>query len=232
MNLGELAFACHVYSYTTNYDSSFRRLLSATKLRLDLHDDNHLMYLLKWLNVWGCRQFSIKDYKLAAGEIKSWYGKFAEILVPEEKTLISLSEDDLKGIESAYSNLCSKTASNRRSRNGEPSPVIVGPTGAAKILFALRPNSLIPWDEAIRKKFDPDRTANPYSEYLRKAINLLEELSKDCKENGFELSELPQKLNRPESSLAKIIDEFYWVTVSRKCPVPSKEKLQQWISWM
>jgi hypothetical protein len=232
MKLGELAFACHVYSYMIDYDSSFSRLLSATKPRLDLHHDKHIMDLLKWLNDWGCRQFAKKDHPDAAREIKSWYGEFAEKLVPKEKTLISLSEDDLKGIESAYSNLCSKIASNRRSRNGKISPVVVGPTGTAKILFALRPNSLIPWDEAIRKKFRLDGTANSYSEYLRKAKNLLEELSKDCKENGFELSKLPQKLNRLESSPAKLIDEFYWVTVSRKCLVPSKEILQQWISWM
>jgi hypothetical protein len=189
------------------------------------------MDLIIWLNSWGCRQFAIDHHKMAAGEIKNWYKDYADLLFPEDKNMISLSESDFKVITKAYSTLCSKIASIRTLRNGNATNVVVGPTGAAKILFAIRPNALIPWDDPIRNEFGLDGDGCSYVEYLHKAKTHLEELSEECKKNNFELADLPRKLNRRESSVSKLIDEYYWVTVSRGCPAPSGSELKRWISW-
>ena len=231
MKLADLAFACYVYSHMTDYDGSYRDLIKKTSPRVDLNNTSHCMDLIKWLNSWGCRQFAIDHHNMAAGEIKSWYRDIADLLFPEDKNLLSLSEIDFKVVNKAYSTLCSKIASIRTLRNGKVTNVVVGPTGAAKILFAIRPNALIPWDDLIRNEFDMDGDGRSYVEYLLKAKTQLEELREECEKNDFELAGLPLKLNRPESSVSKLIDEYYWVTVSRGCPPPSGNELKRWISW-
>ena len=231
MKLYELAFACYVYSHMTNYDSSFLDLINNTRPGLDLNNASHRMELLVWLNSWGCRQFAVDHHEMASEEIMKWHEDFKDLLFPEDKDLTSLSEIDFRVIKTAYSSLCSKIASIRTLRNGNTTNVVVGPTGAAKILFAIRPNALIPWDEPIRNKFELDGDGNSYVKYLLIVINHLKELSNECRRNNFELSDLPRKLNRPSSSVTKLIDEYYWVTVSRGCPAPSGNELKIWISW-
>jgi hypothetical protein len=67
--------------------------------------------------------------------------------------------------------------------------------------------------------------------YLRIVRDYLEELSQDCERLGCKLVDLPQMLGRPESSVTKLIDEYFWVTISRKCPVPDESELMRWASW-
>lgn len=50
MKLGELAFACYIYGRMSDYDSSYRRFVKATRPELDLRSKQHLLALLKWLN--------------------------------------------------------------------------------------------------------------------------------------------------------------------------------------
>jgi hypothetical protein len=232
MKLTEIAFACYVYGRMTDYDSSYKRFLEQTSPQLDLRLERHLMVLLKWLNEWGCRQFA-KDYHvLAASGIREWYEKAGHKLLQIDKTLASLAESDIAIVELAYGDLVGRTASYRKSSSGAKTAVDVGATGASKILFVLRPDGLIPWDEPIRKEMDLNSSASSYVRYLNIAKRHLEELSRHCAEKGIALRDLPVKLGRPESSVAKLVDEFFWVTVSRKCPVPEDESLRRWVSWL
>jgi hypothetical protein len=231
MKLGELAFACYIYGRMSDYDSSYRRLVDATRPRLDLRSKQHLLALLKWLNEWGCRQFAKEHHDLAAQEIGEWHKEIGHKLFHTDKTLLSLTDDDFMLVEQAYVGLIGKTASYRNSSKGRKVRVEVGPTGAAKILFALRPNALIPWDDPIREELRLDGSAHSYRVYLGIAKDYLDGLTQACKENGFELTDLPAVLGRAESSVAKLMDEFFWVTISRKCPAPSGVELKRWVSW-
>ena len=176
MKLAEIAFACYIYSHMSNYDRSYLRFVEETSPRLDLRLERHQMALLKWLNDWGCRQFS-KDYHgLAAKEIGEWYEEVSVRLFPVDKTLLSLSNGDFALAEQAYDGLVTRTASRRKRANGHETKVTIGPTGTAKILFAVRPNALIPWDDPIRQRFGEDNSARSYINYLRAAKSHLEEL--------------------------------------------------------
>jgi hypothetical protein len=232
MKLGELAFGCYIYGRMSDYDSSYRRFVNATRPELDLRSNQHLLALLKWLNEWGCRQFAKEYHELAAQEIEDWYEKINHELFRTDKTLLSLTDEDFMLVEQAYAGLVGKTASYRKSSNGRDVRVEVGPTGATKILFALRPNALIPWDDPIRDKLHLDGLAHSYRAYLGVAKDHLAELTRDCKANGFELTDLPVMLGRAESSVAKLMDEFFWVTISRKCPAPNEAELKSWVSWL
>ena len=231
MKLGELAFACHIFGLMSDYDSPYKQFLNSTYPVIDLRSTVHLIALLKWLNAWGCRQFAIESHELAANEIKEWYGEFNQYLLSEDVTILTLTAENIAMVERAYAGLVVRTASYRKLSGDRKSQERVGPTGTAKILFALRPNALIPWDGAMRDEFDLDGSSHSYGKYLRKVRNDLEEVSRECNQNGFDLKDLPTRLGRSNSSITKLIDEYYWVTVTRRCTAPSKEDLKIWMDW-
>jgi hypothetical protein len=176
MKLAELAFACYIYSHMSDYDSSYVSFLNSTTPQLDLQLEHHRTYLLKWLNNWGCRQFAREYHTRASEEIRIWYQESGARMLPANATLLSLSNEDLAQIEQSYARLVSRTASRRRMNNGTETRVEIGPTGASKILFALRPSALIPWDDPIRKRFDADGSACSYTNFLRNVRTNLNEL--------------------------------------------------------
>jgi hypothetical protein len=230
IKLGELAFACHIYGAMSGYDESYREFLGGTRPLLDLHNEQHVKALLNWLDDWGCRQFVTAYHCLAAKEITDWYERVAGQLFPIDTKILSLSEEDLAAVERAYAGLVHRMAS-KKVRAGREFLVEIGPTGAAKILFALRPKALIPWDIPMRAKFHLNGTARSYCSYLRHVREQLESLSGECSGYGLRVGDLPQILGRPESSLPKLIDEYHWVTISRKCSMPHWSELGRWLAW-
>ena len=231
MRLAELAFACHIYAPMTDYDSSYRHFRQKTTPQLDLKNNQHRMALIEWLNAWGCRQFARAYHDPASEEIHSWYQPFDACLFSPDKSLLKLTNSDLALVEQAYAELVVRTASMRKRHGGGQTKVTIGPTGTAKILFALRPNALVPWDEPIRRHFQLSNSAHAYIKYLQIVRENLEKLDQACKELGYRLSGLPELLNRPTPSLTKLIDEYFWVTISRKCPAPASDELSRWAKW-
>jgi hypothetical protein len=229
MNLAELAFACYVYGRINDFDGSYLRFLRNTSPQLDLSQEQHRKALLKWLNDWGCRQFAKNDHDLASEEIRVWFRDIGSQVLPLNKDLLDFSEGDYASVKAAYVNLVKRTASKRALPRGHAN-VTFGPTGTAKILFALRPSALVPWDEAIRSEFNFGGSGSDYVNYLRFVRKNLEELNDACERSGHELSNLPKMLGRPESSLAKLIDEYFWLAV-RKCRAPTSQILMQWAQW-
>jgi len=152
----------------TDYDSSYLQFLRKTEPQLDLGNEQHCKALLKWLNDWGCRQFAINYHGQASEEIRKWFIDSGKQLISIDKTILDLTEDDFASVKSVYAELVNKTASLRDLRSGGQSEVEFGPTGTAKILFALRPNSYIPWDEPMRTKFQLDGSAGDYVKFLKK----------------------------------------------------------------
>ena len=73
--------------------------------------------------------------------------------------------------------------------------------------------------------------AQAYAEYLGLVRQDLEELGKVCVRHGHILSDLSELLGRPTSSLPRLIDEYHWVTITRRCRAPSSELLATWAGW-
>jgi len=227
----KLAFACYIYGPMSSADKSYQEFLKATESTPDLTKENHQVALVRWLNKWGCRQFAKDDYESACRKMRHWYKEYSASLPAPGKTLLELSEDDLDKVCTAYAKLAEQTASKRNSNRGEIT-VKVGPTGAAKILFALRPHTLIPWDESIRTEFNLDGSAASYIAFLGRVKAMLNQLEEACKRNHRTLSNLPQLMGKPaDYSLVKIVDEYFWVTITKKCQVPEPEAFEQWLRW-
>lgn len=230
MTLAELAFCCYCYGRRTEYDRAYVAFLRATNGNPNVNDPPHRQAIIEWLNDWGCRQFAIEHHDLAKDELSNWYTHYSESLPGPDIHIWELTDNDYMNLRQAYDSLASCTASLRRRGNNQ-SRVRFGATGTAKILFSLRPNSFAPWDEAIRDSLGHDGTANSYVEYLQTISALLKGFRPLCEQQGFTLNELPTKLFRPNSSVPKLIDEYYWMTISQNWQPPDTNTLQNWAKW-
>lgn len=230
MNLFDLAFTSHVYNSFTGFNESYKSFLKKVNNDLDLLDPKHRKALIVWLNKWGCRQFSLEYHEMASNEILSWYKEGYLEVIPKDERLWELNEKELKKISDAYDELAEKKASKKK-RNGNLLSINVGPTGASKILFALRPEVMVPWDVAIRNGLGYNGDGESYVNYLKQSKSLIESLSTSCKKKGIELLEVPQELGREESTVAQLIGEYYWVTETKDCYPPSSKTVQQWAKW-
>ncbi len=232
MTLAELAFGCYLYGALGEYDGTYSEFLAQTSPQLDLSKDQHCKSLLVWLNKWGCRQFKKSQHDAAANEIKAWYGEFGSQFFQTSTSLLALTGENFATIEAAYNGLVNRLACTRTIGEASTINVKFGPVGTAKILFALRPNALMPWDNFILDDLNLDgSTASGYVSYLGMATKWLNELGRSCQSKGIDLADLPSLVGRPKSPLPKLIDEYLWVTISQECKPPSKELFEQWAAW-
>ncbi len=230
MTLSELAFACFLYSQLTGDDSSHLLFLQITSGSPDLSNPDHRKALLVWLNQWGCRQFALEYHELASGEILSWHNEHSAAFFPEDRNLWELTESELASAGVAYESLSSRTASYR-TRSGNTFRVSFGPAGASKILFAIRSRALLPWDGSIRESLGYDKSQASYLSCLRHVKSMLEELATSCQRNGFQLADLPQQMGRPHSTVPKLIDEYYWIKITKSYSLPDSDAFRRWANW-
>lgn len=219
MNLNELASACQLYNDKTNFDASYITFLNSINNNLNLNNHEHRKELLVWLNKWACRQFALNYHETSSTLIQNWYNEFNHLLPSKDRNIWELSEKDFNLILILYEKL-KKLEASKRNVYSEKISISVGPTGSSKILFAIRPKSLIPWDGAMRDDFREGDSGFAYIEYIKKANELIRDLIIQCRNNNFEINELPKKINRPYSTIPKLIDEYNWVTITKGWTVP------------
>lgn len=225
MRLFELAYACKIYEALTSFDDAYFELIEGISGRLVFADDAHMKTLVRWLNKWGCRQFALSYHPLAISNIRTWASQY-ESLLPKPGTLLTeLTDRDIDRTAAAFSELQTQVASERQMATGKIR-VSIGPTGAAKILFAARPHSLPPWDDPIRRPY-----RNSYSAYLRDARDGLVEVAQEAQMHGISSEAIPEAIGRDGSTFAKLIDEYNWVTITRRVETISAEQVGKWYEW-
>lgn len=213
----ELKTACTEYASSRDYDRSYLRFCNETGNSPNLFREDHRTLLLTWLNSWGCRQFSKEYHSLASSEILDWYLEHAGNLPSSAEHLSELPQDKLPAVQSAYEALSRKTASFRlRKGHSAPSRVTVSDTGASKILFAFRPQVFLPWDKDIRDFYRIKCGIFTYAAFLKYAKACAEELRDECTKRNLDFSAIPFIINRPKSSIPKLLDEYHWVKVPRR----------------
>ncbi len=227
VTLGKLAVASLLFDSLTPYNTSLRDFKSDTGERLDLTIKEHRSALIDWLNDWGCRHLSKDHHALASNSILEWHQGNSGSLFTDENPLWQLGDSELEMAARAYGNLKDKTGA-WRVRGGSKRKVHIGPTAASKILFAIRPKALMPWDEAMRVGFDCDGSPESYSKYLIEIRDLALHIGDLCRSKGFQIDDLPQKLERPHSTVLSLVNEYIWLTVTRRVGLPSSETLMQW----
>jgi hypothetical protein len=163
-----------------------------------------------------------------APSLVAWASKWLTALPPDDVTLEAIDQAQFDQVGRAYGDLRARLAGRRTLPNGLTSNVEYGPVGAAKTLFALRPNLRAPWDDFTRSKLGFDRSAASYSKYLQLVLSQLNAVAIQA---GIEIAELPSLVGRTKSTPPKLIDEYYWVTITRGFVPPTREELAKWLEW-
>jgi hypothetical protein len=229
VTLGKIAVADLLFNSLTPYNTSLGNFRSATGDRLDLAIQEHRDALMNWLNDWGCRHLPKDQHQVASKSILDWYQRNCATLFSDKTPLWQLEDQEIEAAANAYGSLKDRIGA-RRSRYGNESEVHIGPTAASKILFAIRPKALMPWDEAMRKSFKYNDSPESYSKYLIEIRNLTLRMMDLCRDKGFQIDDLPRRLGRPNSTVLAIVNEYIWVTETRKVQLPSSDTLAQWAS--
>jgi hypothetical protein len=229
MTLGELAFSCYIFSKIDNGQcEEFRKKVNSLKF-IERDDYHKLLVLLN--KYWKCR-LPKKSLEDLAKKLESWHNKYRSRLFSEKKYLSELNDKDLSLAAEAYGDLfkCKVKYDIANNESNKKLFMSFGPTVAAKILFALRPNALPPWDKAIREELLNEDLINGdqqelYLSYLKHIQKVICKLQKTY---GETLQNWSHKLNK---SLSKLIDEYYWITKTRNIHPPTKDVLQHWAKW-
>ncbi len=227
VTLCKLALASTMYDSLMPFNSSLERLSKATGGSIDLTNPAHRFSLLEWLNDWGCRHLSEDQHDVASNSISNWYQVDGTGLFTNKKPLWELGDHELEAAGHAYGSLKDKTGA-WRVRGGRKLEVHIGATAASKILFAIRPKALMPWDEAMRISYKCDGSPESYSRYLKTIRNLTSHIGVLCRNKGFQIDDLPKELGRPNSTVLALVNEYIWVTETRKIELPSSHTLAQW----
>jgi len=206
LNLNDLLSGCKLYGEETDYDKSYIDFLNTINHSLDLRNRGHIKALYDWLKSWGCIHFMDNYCSKFSDDIYIWYKKYEKFLPYKDKKLLDFNSADYSAICLVYEFLSNIKVSHSKS---------LGPTCTAKTLFAFRPDFFIPWDNDIRKEFHCGNSAFHYIKYLNFIKDILYEIENQCKKNGFSLIELPVKIGRPFSTPTKLIDEYFWITITK-----------------
>jgi hypothetical protein len=228
MMLFELAYGCRLYADLTSYDASLEAL-RALAPEVNPYDPAHRAAMFDWLNDWGCRQFAKAHHATtASASLTTWARLWLTRLPGPEAHLTELEDAQLRQCVAAYETLRDSAASVKRLASGRTTTVTFGPTGAAKTLFALRPNIFAPWDDPIRAARGWGADAASFLAYLRDTRRQLHSLSAEA---GVAVVELPALVGRPHSSPPKLVDEYNWIIWAKRCLPPTAAEVKQWAVW-
>src|SRR5258708_33215984 len=141
--LADLRGTAAVFNGFTNADASWLRLVADTAPGPDPGRADHRVLLHRWLNTWGCRIRYPHPGEPAPFEegVAAWWHACQTAL--PETSLARLTDAGIDAAAESYASL----ARVRVSAGGAARTL--GPTAAAKLLYALRPAAIMPWDAAI-----------------------------------------------------------------------------------
>lgn len=215
--LSQLAHALRSYSQDSA-DTSLAVLLSATGGSADLAVAGQRDELRRWLNKWVCRlrypqpgEPDVFSDSLAQQWAISGSG------LPDDP-VAELSDMEIGTLADSYADLAARPGA-LRTRNGVPVGYrTIAPTAASKIMFVLRPETVPPWDAAIARATAGGTSRDHFASHLQATRAWAGAVQVEAHRQG--IVDVPAYVGRPNSSLAKLRDEWLYLTVTRGCPVP------------
>jgi hypothetical protein len=193
--LAHLRAAAARFAAFGDVDRSWERLLAVTAPAIDLARADHRDAALTWLNSWACR---IPRGPLFGEGVARWW---SSVELPAASSLLTLTDDDTAAIGHAYAALADVPVGRRR----------IAPTASGKLLYALRPGGIMPWDAAIAARLHGARDGDAFAAHQRLGRTWARDL---VDEAGVAEDELPQLIGRPSVSLAKILDEYTYLVAN------------------
>lgn len=187
-------------------DKSWDALLATTAPRVNPGRAAHRRALLVWLNAWGCRIRYPRDGEPDVFDtaIAAWWRRHGRRLPEAGASLTGLSEQTIATLGDSYAEL----AASRVAPTGRT----LGPTAASKMLYALRPGALMPWDEGIALRLHGKRDGAAYADHLRTCRDWAQRL---LAEAGMDEDELSEAFGCPGRTLVKMLDDYCYIVFTR-----------------
>jgi len=212
LSLPTLRQAVDLFAGASTPDLSWAKLQTATAPAVDPGRPDHRRALLVWLNSWGCRirypRAGEADH-FDAG-VARWWDEWRGALPAAGSSIAELDEATLPELGECYAALAAVPVS------GAPRTRTLGATAATKLLHALRPRALMPWDVAIAEGLHGRRDAAAYAAHQRLGGTWARQL---LEEAGVDESALGQLLGRPGRPLAKMLDDYCYLVFTRRTPL-------------
>jgi len=187
-------------------DRSGDALRAATAPAVDPSRASHRAALHRWLNAWGCRiryprpgEPDRFDFGVA-----EWWSRQGGRLRVIDGPLADLADGEIDALADAYDDLRGvPIATDARGHDRT-----VGPTAAAKCLYALRPRSVMPWDLMIAERLHGGRDRDAFARHLVLGRVWARSL---LAHSGLDEDALVADLGRPRATLARVLDEYCWL---------------------
>jgi len=219
VKLYALAYACHLYGQD---DNRYVEMIETFRQKPDLASPGQWERHLQCLNNWRCR-IAKEGFPELKERLQQWWAKNRHNLPDVRQNISDLDDNGREQAGRAYEELL-KLGAGLRFQD----------TAAAKTLHALRPDTLPIWDAKIKEWFRERGAGQTYSDFVRYvAHEEIAELEADVTRLGLSLGGVPQ-LVHPGSgvSLVKLVDEYYWTTITLGYVVPTRGDLAKWLGWM
>ncbi|MEU7534662.1 MmcQ/YjbR family DNA-binding protein [Streptomyces narbonensis] len=207
----DLRATAQVFNGFTGVDRSWLALRERTHPGLDPARVDHRDALLRWLNSWGCRIRYPRAGEPAPFDtgLAGWWATWSDTL--PRGTLAGLDDVAVAAFGRAYGDLVTLPVTTGRSVRS------LGPTAAAKALYALRPEAIMAWDAAIAERLHGTRDAAAFTRHLILGRDWARAV---LAETGATEAALPGLVGRPDVPLSKILDEFLYVRLSMRSSAP------------
>jgi hypothetical protein len=194
---------------------SFDRTLEAARNDIgrqpDLANPEHAERLRVWLNQWLCRiGYPRLGDDVFADSLATWWHAFKGTLPPPSDGLAQLTDVQLQTVSDAYGDLYVRPAAIGRTGRTRR----VGPTAAAKLLYFVRSAAVTAWDNKISLRTGGGRDEAAFLRHLTMCRAWATSLEAEGRQLGLQPDEIGPYLNRPTSSVAKLLDEWLYATIT------------------
>ena len=165
--------------------------------------------LLRFLNRWKSPTWAKLDVVLSdtLPEVLRHLGPLVKLDLDEEKIDLSV----FTGTERAFDTLTSLQ--------------YIGPTTASRILAVLNPGFFVMWDSRIQKEYFhwEQRNGHAYQEFIKEMRKSALSVVEDSRKYGIDdpAGSISEDIcQRPPFTLAKFINDYVWLTVTRREQYP------------
>jgi hypothetical protein len=198
---------------TFGFDRTLAAARQAIGEKPDLADPQHAAVLLKWLNKWLCRiripRPGDQDSTFA-DSLATFWTAFETKLPSVNIGLAQMTSTQLHNLSDAYADLHVRPGAV--DKNGKQRSV--GPTAAAKLLYFVRPEGVTAWDKAISGRTGGGSDDCAFLRHLTTCRSWAQGLEAEGQQLGLKPEDIGPHLGRPKSSVAKLIDEWLYGTIT------------------
>jgi hypothetical protein len=137
----------------------------------------------------------------------TWWEHWHDRLPAHEHRLASLDDNQIGHLADTYGDLLFQPVALARRPGTQR---ILGPTATAKTLYVLRSQAITAYDHRIAQRL---RAGSSAAAFRRHLLRLVAQRRPYWPRPEAKLR--PQAAARPGSSVAKLLDEYWYVTVTR-----------------